>query len=184
MDDDHEKPAREATLDQITAALQAVDGHTPSDVLDAFIPKPATSLGRKLIPLTAGHELLLSQFKHPLSAGGGEWEDADVLLALFIFSTPSIKLFGMVEDDTFQSEFLAFVDSIPPCDIPKLGSEMVSHWMRSRATAIAMQSPHGSGQKKTAGSDGCSPPLARPARLTDGLRTWLSTKFRWLSCSH
>jgi hypothetical protein len=104
-------------------------------------------------------------------------------LALFVFSHPSLTLFRLVEDDEFQSEFLAFVDSIPPCDIPKLGNDRVALGLRSRVTAIGMQSPHGPTQKKTADSDGSSPPSPRPARPTDGLRKWLFTKFRWLSCS-
>ena len=141
-------------LNDIAAALAAADGKTPAAVIDAFLPKPVTHLGQKLVPLKAGHELLLSYIGHPLIAGE-KWEDVDVLMALFIFSRPSKELFGMVADDTFEVEFFGFIESIPPTDINRLGQDMVSHWLKSRATALAMGSDHSAAQKKTAVLAGC-----------------------------
>ena len=166
----------EPSLSNIADAMMAVDGKTPTAVLDAFLPKAATHLGKKLLPLSAGHELLLAQTSHPL-ATGAKWEDVDVLMALFIFSNPSRLLFGMVADGSFEAEFLGFIDEIPSADIPKLGSDMVSHWLKSRATALGMESDSNSGgaQKKTADSDGGSTLSERLARSTAGLRKWLST---------
>lgn len=165
-------------LEDLAAAVNAADGKTPSALLDAFLPKPSTFLGNRLLPLTAGHELLLSQVSHPL-ANGGEWKDMDVMMALFIFSKPSRELFSFIADDTFESEFFAFLDSVPSGDVAKLGDAMVSHWLKSRSTALAMESPDSNAQKKTEGSDGSSTPSAPFAQRTDGFLTWLSTTFRW-----
>lgn len=165
------------TLEDIAAAREAADSATPSAVLEAFLPKPVSHLGKKLVPITAGHELLLGQLGHPL-ATGAKWEDIDVLMALYVFSRPSRDLFSLVGEDTFEAEFFAFIDTIPTADIRALGQDMVGHWMRSRATAIAMESSHASTQKKTADSAGSSRLSARLAALTAGFRTRLSTTFR------
>lgn len=169
---------REPTLEDIAAAREAIGTATPSTVLDAFLPKPVTHLGQKLVSITAGHELLFAQISHPL-ATGKKWEDIDVLMALFIFSRPSRTLFEMVADDTFDPQFFSFLDSIPVADIEKLGHDMVAHWMRSRAAAIAMENPHSTAKKKAEASAGGSPPSPPPAKSTAGFRTWLSTTFRW-----
>jgi hypothetical protein len=134
-------------LTDIAAAMEAVDGKTPTTVLEAFLPKVATHLGKRLVPLTAGHELALAQLGHPL-ATGTKWEDVDVLMALFVFSRPSREVFAMIAGGTFEDDFFGFIDSIPSADIPKLGNDMVAHWMRSRATALAMESPTPGTQKK------------------------------------
>jgi hypothetical protein len=170
------------TLDDISAAMMAVDGKTPAAVLEAFLPQKVTHLGQTLVPLTAGHELALAQLGHPLATGKA-WEDIDVLTALFIFSRPSREVFAMIAGGTFEADFFLFIDSIPTADIPKLGADMAAHWMRSRATALAMESPHPSAQKKTADSAGGSTLSARLAALMDGPRKWFSTTFRSLSSS-
>lgn len=162
-------------LQDLAAAIRAADGQTPTAVLDAFLPRAVSHLGQRLLPLTAGHELLLAQTRHPL-ASGEKWEDADVLLALFIFSRPSRLLFSMVADDSFEAEFFVFIDSIPTADIPALGHDMVSHWLRSRSTALAMECQHATAQKKTADSAGSSALSARLARFTAGFQTWFSTR--------
>lgn len=167
----------EPTLQDIAAAMLAADGKTPTVVLDAFIPKPASHLGQALVPLSAGHELLLAQTGHPLSTGEA-WQDIDVLMALFIFAHPSRLLFAMVADGSFEAGFFAFIDRIPTADIPRLGQDMVSHWLRNRTTALAMESEHATAQKKTAVSAGGSTLSARLAKSTAGVRTWLSTTFR------
>ena len=168
---------REPTLDEIASAREAVSGRTPSAVLDAFLPKPVSSLGRKLVPLMAGHELLLSQLGHPFVTGAA-FEDIDVLMALFVFSHPSRHLFALVAADEFEAEFFKFIDGIPMPDVPALGNDMVAHWLRSRRTALEMESPHSTSQKKTADLAGCSRLSARLAKRCTALRTWLSTTFR------
>lgn len=167
----------EPTLEDITAAREAVDGQTPTTVLEAFLPPIASGLGHKLVPISAGHELLLSQIGHPLSTGG-KWEELDVLMALFLFSRPSRISFALVAEGTLESEFFAFIDAIPAADIRTLGQDMVSHWMRSRRTALAMENEHSTAQKKTADSAGGSTRSPRLAKLMGGFRTWLSTTFR------
>lgn len=166
-----------ATIEEITAAMMAVDGKTPSAVLEAFIPKTQTCLGRQLVPITVGHELALSQLNHPL-ATGRPWEDMDVLTALFVFTQPSRMIFSKIAGGTFEADFFEFIDSIPTADIAGLGSDMVAHWMRSRATAIGMENPHSTTQKKTAASGGFSMSLGLLARFTDGILKWFSTIFR------
>lgn len=171
------EPAPEPTLDDIAAAQFAADGKTPFTVIEAFLPKPMSHLGKRLVPMTAGHELLLAQLGHPL-ATGAKWEDIDVLTALFVFSRPSRELFSMVADETFETVFFEFIDGIPPADIAQLGNDLIAHWTRTRASALAMESKHSSAQKKTAVSGGGSTLSARLARSTAGPRKWLSTIFR------
>jgi hypothetical protein len=106
-------------------------------VVDSLIPKSVTSLGKKLVPLKAGHQLLISQIGHPL-ATGKPWEDSDVLLALFVFSRPSPELFALLAEDQFEAEFFAFVESIPAADIPGLAADMAAHWIRNKACSGAV----------------------------------------------
>lgn len=169
--------APQPTLEDVAAAMEAADGRTPSAVIDAFLPKPVTRLGQKLLPLSAGHELLLAQLGHPL-ANGRPWENEDVLLALFLFSRPSRESFAMIADDVFEARFFEFLDTIPATDIPNLGPDMVAHWLKARKTALAMENPHSSAQKKTPVSAGGSIRSAVFARPMATLRTWLSTTFR------
>ena len=123
-------------------------------VLDSVIPQSVTSLGKKLVPLKAGHQLLISQIGHPL-ATGKPWEDSDVLMALFVFSRPSNELFALLAEDRFEAEFFAFVESIPTADIPALASDMAGHWIRSKACSGAVIK---------------TPP---PPRRKSGFRAWL-----------
>lgn len=167
----------EPTLEDIAAASAAVSGKFPTAVIEAFLPPLTSHLGQKLVPLSAGHELLLAQIEHPLSTGR-KWDDQDVLMALFLFSRPSRISFAMVADGTLEAEFFAFIDAIPAADIPALGKDMVSHWMRSRNTALAMGNEHSKSQKKTADSAGGSTPSRPPVKLITGILTWLSTMFR------
>ena len=167
----------EPTLEDIADAREATGGKMPRVVLDAFLPKKQTHLGQTLVPLTAGHELILSQLGHPFVTGKG-FEDIDVLMALYVFSRPSRELFALVASDEFEAEFFRFIDGIPMPDVQALGSDMVAHWLASRATAMEMENPHASAQKKTADSDGGSRPLVPLAKRMGGLQTWFSTIFR------
>lgn len=123
-------------------------------VLNAVIPQSVTSLGKKLVPLKAGHQLLISQIGHPL-ATGKPWEDSDVLMALFVFSRPSNELFALLAEDRFEAEFFAFVESIPTADVPALASDMARHWIRNKACSGAVIK---------------TPP---PSRQKSGIRAWL-----------
>lgn len=168
----------EPTLEDIAAARMATGGMTPQAVLEAFLPKPVTHLGQTLVPLKAGHELLLSQLGHPFATGEA-FQDIDVLMALFVFSRPSRELFALVATDDFEPEFFKFIDSIPMPDVKALGNDMVAHWLKSRRTALEMENPDSTAQKKTAAdSAGSSRQSAPLARHMDGLRTWLFTTFR------
>ena len=172
----------EPTIEQIAAAREGAGGRIPSAVVDAFVPTPAKSLGQRLVPLKAGHELVLSKIGHPLSTGKS-WDDEDVLIALFVFSRSSRDLFALLEREEFKDCFFEFVDSIPIGDVAKLGSDMVAHWMSARNTALPMESRHGGAQKKTEDSDGSSRLSAERACPTDGVWTLLCTIFRWLRFS-
>lgn len=174
----YEPATPEPTLEDIAAASAAVSGKFPTAVIEAFLPPLTSHLGQKLVPLSAGHELLLAQIDHPL-ATGRKWDDQDVLMALFLFSRPSRISFALVADGTLEAEFFAFIDAIPATDIPALGKDMVSHWVRSRNTALAMENEHAKAQKKTAGSVGGSTPLPRLARRMVGFLNKLFMTFRY-----
>lgn len=169
------------TLEEIAAAMTATDGKPPTAVLDAFIPAPTAHSGIRLLPLRAGHELLLAQLSHPLSTGE-KWDSTDVLVAFFVFSHPSDVLFEMVADDTFQAGFLEFINQLPAAATDGLGEKLISHWLKSRSTALAMESEHGGGKKKAVASGGFSPPSATLAGSTAGFLPRFFTKFRWLKC--
>jgi hypothetical protein len=85
----------------------------------------------------------------------------------------------MVAEGTLEAEFFAFIDAIPAADIPALGKDMVSHWMRSRNTALAMENEHAKSQKKTADSAGGSTPLPPLARRLAGCLIRFFTMFRF-----
>ena len=176
-------PAPEPTLEDIDSARMATSGNIPKAVIEAFLPIPTSHLGQKLVPLSAGHELLLAQIRHPLATGAA-FEDIDILMALFIFSRPSRETFSLIADDTFEVEFFIFIDGIPAADIPKLGHDMVAYWLKARATALAMENKHGSGQKKTAVSGGGSTRLPLLAKSMAGFQRWLSTTFHSAKSSH
>ncbi len=145
--------APEPTLEDIAAARAATEGKTPQAVLNAFLPQPVTHLGQKLVPLTAGHGLVLSLIGHPL-ATGEKWESQDILMALFIFTHRSRQLFQMVDEQSLEEDFLKFIDAIPLPDITSLGEGMVRHWKSATDTALNMESKHSGAQKKTADSAG------------------------------
>ncbi len=173
----------EPTLEDIAAARAAVDGKPPTAVLEAFLPTPAAHHGVRLIPLTAGHELLLAQLSHPLSTGA-KWDATDVLVAFFVFSRPSDLLFESIAADTFQPEFLAFITGLPAAATEGLGDKLIKHWLGSRKTAVAMESEHGQGKKKAADSAGFSPPSPPPAGFMAGVLTRFCTAFRWCKFWH
>jgi hypothetical protein len=169
-----------ATVEDLEIAQERTDGRIPAKVIEAFLPVSPEIMGQRLVPLTLGHELVLSRINHPL-AKGGKWEDVDVLTALFVFSRTSRELFALLAEDRFEPVFFEFVDSLPMLEAKNLAEVMVSHWAKSKATALSLSSPHGGGsQKKTAASDGGSEHLVRHARSMVGPLTWLRMMCRWL----
>lgn len=123
----------------------------------AVFAAPKTTIGKALVPLSAGHQLLISQFEHPLATGNA-WSDSDVLLALFIFSKPASEHFALLADDAFEAEFLKFVDTLPAGQVHDLGHDMISHWMIGNTTEAAGD------------SSGATTRKATPLRLLQGLK--------------
>jgi hypothetical protein len=144
------------SLEQIAELLQASEGKTPSDVLAAFLPDRRTAFGQRLVPLTAGHDLLLEKLAHPFARPGTEWKAHDLAVALLCFTRPSRELFQLIEDGTFEDAVFELLDSLPFGDLDAAAAELVAHWATHRATALSMRSPHSVGEKKTAGSAGGS----------------------------
>lgn len=173
-----ETAAPVADISDIAAAMAATEGRTPSAVIHAFLPVSPVHHGLRMLPLTAGHEILLAQFNHPLTTGE-KWDATDVLLALYIFTHPSIEQFEHVADDTFRTRFFQFVNSLPASVSDGLAEKLITHWMKGRDTALAMESEHGS-KKKAGASDGSSPSSPTRARFSGGCLGRFFTRFRWL----
>ena len=141
-------------LARIAEAVEMSDGKTPAEIIEAFLPKAPTAAGKRLVPLKLGHDLFLTKIAHPLSSGSAEWEPNDIAVALFAFTRPSRELFAMISDDTYEAEFFAFLDEIEIGELEGAATELLHHWFSRKSTAIGMESPHPTTQKKTAGSDG------------------------------
>jgi hypothetical protein len=163
----------QTTIGELAEALDNTQGQIPEDVVMAFCPAGAFVGGLPLIPLTAGHDLFLSQTKHPLSRSAGtSWTAVDVAMALFAFTRPSRTLFGLIANDELEDALHEFLDSIPMGDIETAAADLIAHWLRARATALPMQHPSGvdSRSKKKADSDGGSQSYPGRAKTTDGSR--------------
>lgn len=139
------------SIEQLQAALEHVEGATPQEVLDAFLPKKKEIAGFPLVPLTMGHSLFLSHCQHPLSKGKLEgWEAHDVGLALFAFTHKSDDLKRQVEEGTLESSLYQFMDRIDLADVPKYTALLMAHYLNSIQTGIEMHDPNAkSAQKKT-----------------------------------
>jgi len=151
----------ETTIEHLQAALEASAGKFPEELLKAFLPERQTLFGQQLVPLTAGHFLALVNFNHPLACKGVTWTYEDIPLAMFIFTRPSGVIFDLIGNGTFEAEFFAFLETLPCEEMGGAIEQLVSHWMTANAPALAMKAP-GSAQKKTADSDGGSPPSPAP----------------------
>ncbi len=143
-----------ASLLEIAEAIQQSEGRTPAEIIGAFLPDTKTVIGQKLVPLKLGHELFLAKIEHPLSSGSDEWAPNDIASALFVFTRPSRELFEMLENDTYLDSFYKFLDEVDATEIDAASAELLHHWYTRKQTALAMESPHPSSQKKTAGSAG------------------------------
>ena len=147
------------TLEQLSEALENTRGRTPREVLDAFCPVGAKIGSRRLVPLTAGHDLFLTRMKHPLARGAGAaWTAEDVALLLFAFTRPSSELFRLIEEDALPAALHEFLDELPLGETDGAATALVAHWIRSRHTAIGMAMPKGAGaegvKKKRASGTG------------------------------
>lgn len=141
---------------EIAEAIEQSAGKTPAEILEAFLPKTPTIIGRRLVPLKLGHDLFLSKIGHPLAEGSTAWEPHDIAQALFVFTRPSRDLFAMMEEDTYLDKFHAFLDEIDAADLDSAATELLHHWFARKATSVDLESPHPSTQKKTADSAGGS----------------------------
>lgn len=145
------------TLADLQEALEATEGKTPQEILDAFCPEKTTIAGHPLVPLTAGHDLFMSRIKHPLALGSAAWTADDVATALFVFCTPSDELQSMMANGTYEERFYQFLETIPLHETEKAAVTLIAHWAKSRNTALAMKAPAGvEGSKKKAASAGGS----------------------------
>ncbi len=145
------------TLEQLAEALENTNGRTPREVIDAFCPIGAKIGPFPLAQLTAGHDLFLSRVRHPLATGhAAEWGPQDVAVALFAFTRSSRELFRLIEEDAFADSLHAFLDEIPLGTIESAATALMAHWIRARATALPMKSPHPAGSKKKRDSAGGS----------------------------
>ena len=143
----------ETTLDDIQAAVIAANGKFPDVILRAFLPEKATLFGKALVPLTAGHHLVLVHLEHPLVIAGKTWQAQDIPLAMFVFTRGSKNLFQILANGGFEAEFYDFIESLPCAEMTDAIRQLIGHWLAATSTALAMESPHDT-QKKTADSAG------------------------------
>lgn len=139
-----------ATLEQLTEAMVSASGQTPLEVIDAFCPKGAKVGGLELVELTAGHDLFLSRIKHPLISGTGNvgWSADDLAVLFFAFTRPSRELFRLIREDGLEEALHDFLDELPLATLENAAADIVSHWLRARASALPMVAPHAAGSKK------------------------------------
>lgn len=137
-------------LARIAEAVEMSEGKTPCEIIEAFLPKSPTAAGKRLVPLKLGHDLFLSKIAHPLATGVPNWEPNDIAVALFAFTRPSADLFAMISDASYETQFYGFLDEIEIDELEGAATELLHHWFSRKSTAIGMESPHPSSQKKTA----------------------------------
>lgn len=175
----------ETTIEQLAEALENVEGRTPMEVLDAFCPVGRKIGGVSLVELSAGHELFLARVRHPLAMGkGAAWQAHDVAMALFAFTRPSAVLETHVRDGSLEEALHEFLGTLPLASMETAAADLLAHWIRARASAVAMQTPAGirpPTPKKKPDSAGSSPSSPTPAVNSLSRRLWSSTKSRWLN---
>lgn len=138
-------------LDQLQQALANIEGCTPKEVLDAFLPKGNRIGEHKLVPITFGHALFLSQMGHPLAKGNLDgWEPHDVAVALFAFTRNSRELKRGIENETITESIYEISEQIPFGEITKYVGCLLAHYIASMETGMEMKPPEtGKAQKKT-----------------------------------
>lgn len=144
----------ETTVDHLAEAQKNIRGRIPQEILQAFLPGKQTVFGRSLVPLSAGHHLLMVQLGHPLVNESKLWAPEDIPLAMFVFTRRSNELFQLIANDTFDAEFYDFLESLPCAEMGDAIQTLVAHWLAATTTALPMTSPYAAAQKKTAASVG------------------------------
>jgi hypothetical protein len=139
------------TLEQLQEALDATEGRTPKEVLDAFLPKGKKIGGLPLVDLTLGHALFLAQLDHPLSKGRlNGWEPHETGLALYAFTRCSKELKTQIHDGSLEDKLYEFINSLSFGEIPKYTAILMAHYLNSIQTGMEMHDPNSKkSQKKT-----------------------------------
>ena len=140
-----------ASIEQLQAALNKVEGATPQEVIDAFLPKRKEIAGRSLVPLTMGHSLILAHCGQPLAKGNLEgWEPHETALALFAFTRDSEALKQEVEQGTLEDSLAEFAQGLPLGQILTYTALLMAHYLQSISTGMEMHDPNSkAAQKKT-----------------------------------
>lgn len=138
-------------LDELQEAIKNAEGRTPSEILEAFLPKGKKVGGLPLVDITFGHGLFLSSIEHPLSTGKiDDWTGYDIAIALFAFTRSSKELTRLVREDSLEDALYEFLDEIPVAEVEESASILIAHYFGSMKTIVPMESPEGlKGQKKT-----------------------------------
>lgn len=169
-----------ASIEQLQAAINSVDGATPKEVLDAFLPEKKEIAGRRLVPLTMGHSLFLSHCDHPLAKGDLEnWRPHEVAIALYAFTNTADDLRREVEEGTLKKSIDDFTAELPLGGLLAYTAILMSHYLESVSTGLEMTNPDNGkiAQKKTLLGGFCQRLRGFVANITGGLTT-LFTSFR------
>lgn len=139
------------SIEKLKEALEGVEGATPQEVLDAFLPKNKKIGNRSLVPLTLGHSLFLANCGHPLSKGDLEnWRPDQTALALYTFTSESKELAEQVKDGTIEDKLIEFTETLSLGEIPKFTALLMAHYLQSLQTGVEMHNPkERAAQKKT-----------------------------------
>ena len=140
------------SIDHLQAALEHVEGATPQEVLDAFLPKKKEIAGLPLVPITMGHSLFLSNYGHPLAKGKLDgWKPDEVGMALYAFTHASKELAERVADGSLEDDLYQFLEKIELGDVPKFTGLLMAHYLNSISTGLEMHDPNSKkkAQKKT-----------------------------------
>lgn len=140
-----------ASLEQLQEAIQNTEGKTPSEILQAFIPKGKKVGGITLVDITFGHGLFLSNINHPLSTGKlDNWQPYDIAVALFAFTRSSKELTRLIKEDELEESLYEFLDAIPMDEVEQSATILMAHYFGSMKTIVPMDAPEGvKAQKKT-----------------------------------
>lgn len=139
------------SLEQLQEAIQNTEGKTPSEILEAFMPKGKTVGGVPLVDVTFGHGLFLSNINHPLATGQiDDWKPYDIAVALFAFTRTSKELTQLIREDRLEDSLYEFLDAIPMDEVEQSSAILIAHYFGSMKTIVPMDAPEGvKAQKKT-----------------------------------
>lgn len=145
-----------ATLQEMHAAKEAATASTPSAVLDAYLPDPASAAGVGLVPVTAGHLLLLEKIRSPLVMPAERRTQFAIWQALYILSRPARDGRAALAAGKLEDATLALADSMPASIMEPIVDQLQAHMAAAFENALPMQMPGGTTgtQKKTADSGG------------------------------